>query len=74
MPGWLIIIIVCIVIGAIIGFFASLSEDDSPTKGCLGGALMGGASGMGCLAVILETILPIIIAVLVFSWLLKGCS
>lgn len=75
MPGWLIIIIVCVVIGAAIGIVASISDKEiKPHQGCLSGALMGGAGGIGCIAMILEIILPIIIAFLVFSWLFEGCS
>lgn len=76
MPGWLIILIVFIVGGAIFGLFASGSKEDdlSPAQGCLAGALMGGAGGLGCLTIILEAILPFVIAVLVFCWLFDGCS
>ena len=76
MPGWLIIIIVFVVGGAILGLFASGSKDAdlNPAEGCLSGALMGGAGGMGCLAVILEAIIPLVLAVLLFCWLFNGCS
>lgn len=76
MPGWAIILIVFVAIGAIIGIFASFDKDSgmNPAQGCLSGALTGGASGMGCLAIILQAILPIILAVLLFSWLMNGCS
>ena len=76
MPGWAIIIIVFVVIGALIGIFASFDKgsDMNPGQGCLAGALTGGASGMGCLAVILEAILPLALAFLLLSWLFNGCS
>lgn len=76
MPGWLIILIVFIIGGAILGLLASGDKDSdmSAPQGCLGGALMGGIGGMGCLGAILEWLLPIIIAILVFSWLFNGCS
>lgn len=76
MPGWLIIIIIFVIGGAIFGLFTSSSKDSdlSPARGCLGGAIMGGAGGMGCLAMIIEILFPIILAVLLFSWLIDGCS
>lgn len=72
MPGWLIIIIVFVVGGAIYGFFASDKDDER--SGCLLGALTGGIGGIGCLGVILETIIPFVLAILLFDWLFNGCS
>jgi len=76
MPGWAIILIVFVAIGAIIGIFASFDKDSNmnPGQGCLAGALTGGAGGMGCLAIILEAIIPLALAFLVLSWLFNGCS
>ncbi len=73
MPGWLIIIIIFIIGGAIIGLFTS-SGTKNPAKGCLGGAIAGGVGGMGCLSIILEMIFPFVLAVLLFGWLMDGCS
>lgn len=76
MPGWLIIIIVFVVIGAIGGLFASgdKNSDVGPGKGCLGGALIGGVGGIGCISAILYALVPLAIAFLVISWLFNGCS
>ncbi len=77
MPGWLIILIIFVVGGAIWGILASLLGDDhdvNPAQGCLFGALGGGVGGIGCLGTILSIILPILIAVLIFNWLFSGCS
>ena len=76
MPGWAIILIVFVVIGAAIGFFASMDDSTgmNAPQGCLAGAFAGGAGGLGCLTMILQAILPLIIAALVFVWLFEGCS
>lgn len=76
MPGWAIILLVFVIGGAIFGVFASMSKDSNmnPAQGCLAGALSGGAGGMGCLAIILEAILPFVLAFLLFCWLFNGCS
>ena len=72
MPTGVIIIIVFIVIGAIIGILGGMSKDSDvgPGKGCLGGALVGGIGGIGCITVILCALIPLAIAFLVISWLL----
>ena len=72
----MIIIIICVIGGAIFGLFTSGSKDSdlSPAKGCLGGAIAGGVGGMGCLSIILEMIFPFVLAVLLFGWLMDGCS
>lgn len=70
MPNWLIILLVFVVGGGLLGLVAGLFDDDaSAGKGCLGGALMGGIGGVGCLAEIIMAIAPFVIAVLVFFWL-----
>ena len=76
MPGWIIVLIVFAVLGAIIGIFGSLDKksDLNPGQGCLGGALMGGAGGLGCLAYIFSALLPLAIAFMVICWLMDGCS
>ena len=44
MPGWAIILIVFVVIGAAIGFFASMDDSTAMNapQGCLAGAFAGG--------------------------------
>ena len=76
MSGATIIIIIFVVIGAIIGLFASVNKDSemNPPQGCLAGAFTGGIGGLGCIAAIFYALLPLAIAYLVISWLLNGCS
>lgn len=69
MPNWLIVIIVFAVIGAILGAIGSASDGDSAPSGCLGGGAMGAMYGAGCLFYIAATVIPIIIAFLLFNWL-----
>lgn len=76
MPGWVIIIIVFAILGAIIGIFSSMSKDSNVNagQGCLGGALAGGVGGIGCLAILMQALVPLAIAFLIICWLMNGCS
>ena len=63
--NWLIVLIVCAVIGGIIGL---LSDDGSGEGGCMG-ALGGLFVGGSCIVQVVLTVLPI----LFFFWLFDGC-
>lgn len=79
MPGWLIFILVFTIFGGIVGIISGASKESreeggNPAQGCLGGALMGTVGGAGCLAAIIEFIFPLVLGILLFSWLLNGCD
>ncbi|MEE1884368.1 hypothetical protein [Pedobacter flavus] len=62
--NWLIAIIICAIIGGIIGYVNSGKKEDA-----VGGALAG---GIGCGYIILQIVLAILglwITVKIFSWL-----
>ncbi|MCQ2287109.1 MAG: hypothetical protein MJZ76_09620 [Bacteroidales bacterium] len=65
MPTWLTLLLVAVLIGGIIGFFAS----DGDPKGCLFGAIEGGA---GCGGILLKIFIwgtVILLAIKLFVWL-----
>ena len=64
--NWLLVLIVCAVIGGIIGL---LSDDSGTGEGGCMGALGGLFVGGSCIVQIVLAVLPI----LFFFWLFDGC-
>jgi len=72
----LVLVVVGILLAIGIGayFFSSQQSAKEKAKEAAGMAAGSALMGVGCLVQLLLSAIPIVIALLIFFWVLKGCS